>query len=351
MVRKLDAVVVGGGQAGLAMGRELAARGLRFVVFEASPSVGSAWRSRWDSLRLFTPARFSGLPGLPFPGEPDHTPGKDSVAAYLDSYARAFQLPLALDEPVRRVRSLDPRMLEVTTDYARYLTRNVVVATGPFQHAWTPPLAALLPKNVHQVHSSDYRTPEALPDGPVLVVGGGNSGVQIADELGRTRPTTLSVGTPLSRLPERILGRSVFEWLDRTGAMSVPVTSRLGRRASRRDVLIGLGPDTLRRRGVRVVGRANRVSGHAVATEDGTSVPGVATVVWATGYRPHHPWLMAPVLNPNGRVDHLRGVTKVPGLYFLGLSWQHTRGSALLGWVGRDAAHLGGQIAMRLGRG
>jgi putative flavoprotein involved in K+ transport len=349
MAKKLDALIVGGGQAGLAMGRELAERGLDFVILEASPTLASAWRGRWDSLRLYTPARYSALPGLPFPSDRERTPGRDEVVSYLESYARAFRLPLGLDEPVRRVRSLDGRTLEVSTDYARYRTRNVVVATGPFQRPRTPPLAALLPSRVHQIHSSAYRNPDELPDGPVLVVGGGNSGVQIADELARTRPTTLSVGSSLVRLPMRLLGRSIFHWLEASGAMSVPVTSPLGRRASRRELLIGLRPGDLERRGVRLVGRAVGVSGDAVVTENGAAIR-AASIVWATGYRSDYPWLCAPVRRADGTVIHRRGVTDVPGLYFLGLSWQHTRGSALLGWVGRDAAWLGERISERLDR-
>ena len=348
MNERMDVIVIGGGQAGLAMGRELATRGLDYLVLEASPLIGATWRTRWDSLRLFTPARYSALPGMRFPGDPHHYPTRDEVVGYLDAYARAFELRLALDEPVRRLRRADAERFEVSTDYTRYLARDVVVATGPFQRPLTPTIAELLPRSVHQVHSGDYRGPEQLPDGPVLVVGGGNSGVQIAAELARSRPTTLAVGSALRRLPTHVLGRSVFEWLDRSGAMSVPVTTRLGRRASQRELLIGDGPRAVEKRwDVRLVGRAVGVSGSSVVTTDGASVS-AAAVVWATGYRSEYPWLCAPVFGPGRAVVHERGVTQVSGLYFLGLSWQHTRGSALLGWVGRDAEYLGGRIVERV---
>jgi len=352
MKKHFDVIVIGGGQAGLAMGREVMARGMDTLILEASPVVGSAWRGRWDSLRLFTPARYSALPGLPFPGDPAHDPTRDEVVRYLEAYVRAFGLPLALDEPVREVRPASDGF-QVTTDYHRYAARNVVVATGPFQQPSVPSFAATLPPSVHQLHSSQYTNPEALPDGPVLVVGGGNSGVQIAAELTATRPTTLAVGPRLPRLPTQLFGRSVFEWLDRSGAMSVTVESRLGRRASRKEMLIGESPHTIARRlGVRLVGRAVGASGCAVVTSDG-SVNGARTVIWATGHRTEYPWLRAPVVGPDRRALHRRGVTSVPGLYFIGLPWQHTRGSALLGWVGRDVAYLAGHMqgARRVSRG
>lgn len=346
MKKRLDVIVIGGGQAGLAMGRELRARGQEVLILEASPVVGSAWRGRWDSLRLFTPARYSALPGLPFPGDPTHYPARDEVVRYLEAYVRAFDLPLALDEPVRRVRPVNGRF-SVTTDYRRYVADNVVVATGPFQRARVPAFAATLPASMEQLHTGEYRSPDALPDGPVLVVGGGNSGVQIAAELAATRPTTLAVGSRIPRLPTQLLGRSLFDWLERSGAMSVTVESRLGRRASRRDTLIGESPTTIARRlGVRLVGRAVGSSGCAVVTADG-AVVGARTVIWATGYRPEYPFLDAPVLGPDQRPAHRRGVSGVPGLYFLGLPWQHTRGSALLGWVGRDVAYLADHIQAR----
>lgn len=344
MRKRRDAIVIGGGQAGLAMGRELSERGMDALILEGSPRIGSAWRARWDSLRLFTPARYSALPGLPFPGSPDHCPTRDEVVAYLEGYARAFDLPLALDEPVRDVRPMGHGGFTVTTDYRRYQAHHVVVATGPFQSPRVPAFATMLPRSVHQLHSSAYRNPGELPDGPVLVVGGGNSGVQIAAELAATRPVTLSVGSRLRRLPTHVLGRSIFEWLDRAGAMSVSVDTRLGRRASRRELLIGESPATIAKaRGVRILPRAVGVSGAGVMTSGGT-VSGVGTVIWATGHRSEYPWLHAPVWSADRKLVHHRGVTRVPGLHFLGLSWQHTRGSALLGWVGRDAEHLGNHI-------
>ncbi|HXE57830.1 MAG TPA: NAD(P)-binding domain-containing protein [Gemmatimonadales bacterium] len=350
MRKRLDAIIVGGGQAGLALGRELALRGKDFLILEAGRRIGDAWRHRWDSLTLFTPARYSALPGLAFPAEPDHHPTAREMAAYLESYARAFELPVALDEPVRELRRADGSRFIVTTDHARYIARQVVVATGPFQAPALPAAAALLPPGVRQLHSSEYRNSAELEAGPVLVVGGGNSGVQIAAEVARSHETMLAVGTRLRRLPRRLFGRSVFEWLDRVGAMSIPVESALGRRASRTDVLIGDSPRSIARRlGVRLLERVVGVCGSALALAGGTTVA-PRTVIWATGFRPDYPWLRVPTLDARGLPEHRQGVSQVAGLYFLGLPWLRSRGSALVGWVGRDAAYLAGQMETQLAR-
>ena len=347
-----EVVVVGGGQAGLAMGRHLARQGRSFVILDAAPRVGHAWRTRWDSLKLFTPARYSGLPGLPFPGDPERFPDKDEVADYLETYAGTFGLPVRSGEPVHGLRALPGGAgFEVATPRALYHADQVVVATGPFQDPFVPEAARGLAPEVAQLHSGEYRNPDRLPAGDVLVVGGGNSGVQIAAELAATRRTWLSVGEKLTRLPQRFLGRSLFWWLERTGVMDVTVGSRLGRRASRSETLIGGSPEIAARElGVRLVGRAERAVGDRVHTRGGEAVR-PAAVVWATGFRSDYRWIRAPVLDGRGLPVHARGVTACAGLYFLGLPWQHTRGSALLGWVGRDAAYLAERIAERASGG
>ncbi len=349
MKRTLDVLVIGAGQAGLAVGRELERAGRDFLILDGAQRVGDSWRNRWDSLRLFTPAVYSGLRGIPFPTAPDHYPGKDEVADYLANYARAFSMPVALDEPVRDLRQCGggKGTFVATTDHARYRARQVVVATGPFQAPRVPALAATLPAGTRQLHSSAYRSPAQLPHGNVLVVGGGNSGVQIAAELAAagSRTVTLAVGTAMTRLPSRVLGRSVFEWLDRSGAMSVSSTSALGRRMRTRDTLIGESPRRIARsHGVRLTTRIVGVEGSRMRAANGDRMP-LDAIVWATGFKPAYDWLRVPVLGTDGRPVHRRGVTAVPGLYFIGLPWQHTRGSALLGWVARDAEYLAGFIA------
>lgn len=346
----LDVVVVGAGQAGLAMGRELERRGLDHLILDGAKAVGDSWRARWRSLRLFTPAAYSSLRGVPFPAAPDHHPTKDEVADYLAAYARAFSMPIGLDEPVRTVRAERSGGFVVVTDYAAYRTRQVVVATGGFQRPLIPAIAATLGARVTQLHSADYRDPSGIAPGPVVVVGGGASGVQIARELAATHDVTLAVGARAARAPERILGRSIFHWLEAAGAMRAPATTWIGRRMRRREVLIGDDPARIaRRHGVRLVDRIVRAEGDALRSRDGALSP-ARTVIWCTGFRPDHPWLDVPVLDGEGRPQHRRGITRVPGMHFLGLPWQHSRGSALLGWVADDAEYLGDVIEASAGR-
>jgi putative flavoprotein involved in K+ transport len=339
-----DAVVVGSGQAGLAAAWHLRQLQLRFLVLDAAAELGHTWRARWESLRLFTPAEHDALPGRPFPAPAGSYPGKEAVAEYLRDYATAFDLPVELNARVTALRRTDGGFRLSTADRT-YTARQVIVATGPFQTPFVPPLAAGLDASVTQVHSAGYRGPEALPAGPVLVVGGGNSGFQIAEELAGTRPVELSVGAAYPALPQRLLGRDLFWWLTRLRLMRVTAGSRLGRRMQARgEFLIGSSRRGLRRAGVQFRPRLVEAAGRTVRFADGTSSE-VAVVVWATGFRPDYSWIDIPGVLSDGRVAHSRGVSDVPGLYFLGLPWQHTRGSALLGWVKDDAQYIADQIA------
>jgi putative flavoprotein involved in K+ transport len=339
----LEVIVIGGGQAGLAIGYFLAKQGRNFAILEAAYEPAAAWRARWDSLKLFTPARFSGLPGLPFPGDPDAYPGRDDVVAYLTEYARHFTLPVELGSRVRAIRRPDRRYL-VEVDRRSYRADQVVIATGPFQVPFVPTIADDLGHEVFEIHSTRYRAPGDLPDGPVLVVGGGNTGFQIAEELSATREVHLSIGSRQTPLPQRILGRDLFWYLERIGAMRKSTDTRIGRRLAGRDTLIGSNPRALRKRhGVRMHPRAVEASGHTIRFSDGSELD-VSAVIWATGFRNDHSWIEAPIFDDRQRVVHRRGVTDSPGLYFFGLTWQYTRGSALIGWVGDDAAYIAEQI-------
>jgi putative flavoprotein involved in K+ transport len=339
-----DVIVVGGGQAGLAIGYFLARQGRDFMILEAAAEPAAAWRERWDSLKLFTSARYDALPGLAFPGPPDRYPGRDEIVEYLTDYVRHFDLPVQLDSAVRAIRKTGGTYLVELHDRA-YEADQVVVATGPFQVPFVPAIAERLDPEVVQLHSTAYRSPDAIPDGPVLVVGGGNTGFQIAEELSGSREVHLSIGSRQTPLPQRILGRDLFWYLDATGLIRKTTASRIGRRMEGRDTLIGSTPRAIRHRhGVRLHGRAIDAGGRTVEFSDGTKLD-VGAVIWATGFRVDHSWVDVPVFDDAGRLLHRRGVTDSPGLYFLGLSWQHTRGSALLGWVKDDAEHIAQQIS------
>jgi putative flavoprotein involved in K+ transport len=343
---RLDVVVIGGGQAGLAMAWHLARRGMRFTVLEAAEEMAHSWRARWDSLRLFTPAQYDALPGMAFPAPPDTYPGKDAVAAFLRDYAIAFDLPVRLGMRVTGLTRIDDGF-EVRAGEDVFRARQVVVATGPFQVPFIPAAAGGFDPAVTQIHSGDYRNPQSLPAGPVLVVGGGNSGLQIAEELVATRQVDVSIGETAPMLPQRLLGRDLFWWLTRLGLMRVNTATRIGRRLQARgEFVIGTDRRRLRRAGVRFRRRLVGAQGHTARFTDGSSLD-VPVVIWATGYRPDHSWIRIPGVTADGRVVHRRGVTDVPGLYFLGLPWQHTRGSALLGFVAADAAYLADRITAR----
>jgi putative flavoprotein involved in K+ transport len=296
---------------------------------------------------LFTPAQYDGLPGLPFPAEADTYPTKDETAAYLRAYAQRFELPIRLDARVTSIERAEGGFL-ATIPSGSIEARQVVVATGPFQTPFVPPVASGVDPSLTQVHSASYHRPDDLPDGPVLVVGGANSGCQIARELADTRPVHLAVGQRSPTLPQRALGKDLWWWLSKVGLPKVTIESKLGKRLAGRDPVIGVGPRTLvRDHGVRVRPRVRSVAGATVTfADDSTFEP--AGIVWATGFRGAFDWIRVPgVLDEAGRPMHRRGVTSDEGFSFLGLSWQWTRGSALLGWVGEDAAWMADRIAAR----
>jgi putative flavoprotein involved in K+ transport len=339
-----EVVVVGGGQAGLAIGYHLAKQGTDFTILEAAAEPAAAWRDRWDSLKLFTSARYDSLPGMEFPGDPDRYPTRDEVANYLTDYAREFNLPVELNSRVRAVRRQNDGYV-VELDGRAYEARHVVIATGPFQTPFVPPIAEGLGDGVVQMHSTGYRSPESVPEGCVLVVGGGNTGFQIAEELSASREVHLAVGSRQAPLPQRILGRDLFWYLDATGLIRKTTSSRIGKLMRKReDTLIGSNPRRARRHGIELHGRAVAAAGSSVSFADGAELD-VRGVIWATGFRVDHSWIDVPVFDENRRAVHERGVTTSPGLYFLGQLWQHTRGSALLGWVKDDAAYIAEKVS------
>ena len=338
-----DVVVIGAGQAGLAIGYFLKLQGRRFTILEAAGEPAAAWRGRWDSLKLFTSVRYDSLPGLAFPGDLDSYPSRDAVVAYLEDYARRFELPVELDSRVTAVRGSDGAF-EVELADRRYSADQVVIATGPFQVPFTPDIASGLAPEVEQLHSTAYRRPSQLPDGPVVVVGGGNTGYQIAEELIGSREVHLAIGARQAPLPQRLLGRDVFRYLEALGLMRKTVDSRLAQRLKDRETLIGSSPRAARKRGIRLRARVTAAAGSTLTFADGSQQT-ASSVIWATGFRLDHSFVQLPVLDEHGHPRHRRGVTDAPGLYFLGLPWQHTRGSALLGWVKDDAEY----IAQRIG--
>jgi putative flavoprotein involved in K+ transport len=338
----LDVLVIGAGQAGLAFGYHLKQTGLHFVLVDKHERVGDSWRRRFDSLTLFTPAAYSALPGLPVPGHPAAYPTKDAIADYLERYAQHFQLPVSLNVEIERLERRDDRFTATTTDGTVLTARAVVSATGAFQQPAIPHLSQQFAEDVVQLTAESYRNPHQTPPGTVLVVGDGATGRQIARELSATHRVLLSTGRPRRVSPERILGRSIFWWMDRLGLLRASGDSRIGSFLQRTDPFPGksLELGRLRERGVEVVDRLAAVAGRSVTFTDGT--PGeVDVVIWATGYRDRSGWVEIPeAKDERGAFVERRGISPVPNLYFIGRSWQTTRGSALLTGVGADAAEV-----------
>ena len=351
---RTDAVVIGGGQAGLATGYHLKRRGVRFVILDANERVGDPWRRRWDSLRLFTPARFDSLPGMPFPGSPHYFPTKDEMAGYLEAYAHRFDLPVRTGMRVDRVSRQRDRFLIVASDH-RFEADHVVVAMANHQKARTPSFAGDLNPDIVQVHSSAYRNPSELRPGPVLVAGAGNSGSELAKEAVRAGHATMMAGRDVGQIPFRIAGFAGRHLLVRLVLRGVfyrilTIDTPIGRRVRQR-ILHGGGPLIRVRRkdlaamgvqfGPKVAGATNGLP----QLEDGR-VLDVKNVIWCTGYHPGFSWIDLPVFDSYGEPLHRAGVVESePGLYFVGLHFLYALSSEMIHGVGRDADRIARLIA------
>ncbi|RNI33131.1 hypothetical protein EFA69_01550 [Rufibacter immobilis] len=340
-----DAIVVGAGQAGLAMGYYLKQQNQRFLLLEQSLAVGQTWRDRYDSLKLFTPAEYCALPGLPLSLPQGHYPTKDQIADYLHRYAQHFRLPVLLRQKVVSL-TREGNLFHLQTTQHHFQARQVIVATGPFQVPFIPTYATAPGKEVVQVHSAQYRNAGQLPAGRVLVVGAGNSGAQIAVELSQTHEVHLSVKKPPRFSPLRKWGKSVFWWATKTGAIYAPPSTFLGRKLlQQNDVIYGHELEqALKKREITLRPLIIGFNQQHVYFEDHT-LGSFESIVWATGFRPSYEWLQIPeALGPNGWPLHQQGISPVTGLFFLGLSWQRSRSSALLLGAGRDALFISRQL-------
>jgi putative flavoprotein involved in K+ transport len=342
MAERTEVIVIGGGQAGLAAGYYLAQARIPFLILDAEARAGDSWRRRWDSLELFTAARYSALPGLPFPGDPEHFPGKDAVADYLGNYARAHELPVRNDSRVTSLTRTEDGY-RATTGSGEYQAAQVIISAGAYQQPWVPPLSGKLGSGVTQMHSASYRNPGQLPGREVLVVGAANSGAQIAEDLAATHGVHLSQGARIPRMPRRLAGKSLHFWGDHLGLIAAPLEGSWRGRTQRGDLLVGTSLRQLRRRhGVELHGRTVDARERTVRFEDGSRLE-VEAVIWATGFRSDYSWIHVPVLDAHGSPVHQRGVTGSPGLFFLGMKNQYSRGSSLIAWVRHDAAFIVGQ--------
>ena len=349
-----ETVVIGGGQAGLSVGYELMRRDRPFVILDANQRIGDAWRNRWDSLRLFTPARYDGLAGMPFPAPAHSFPTKDQVADYLEAYAAHFELPVRTGVRVDRLSRNGDRYMVAAGD-RRFEADQVVVAMASFQVPRVPGFAPELDAGVIQLHSAQYRNPSQLQEGGVLVVGVGNSGAEIALEVAGGHPTWLA-GKESGHVPFRIEGapaRFVFQPLlfrvigHRVLTVDTPIGRRMRPRLlSHAAPLVRVKPKELAAAGVRRVPRVVGVRDGRPLLED-QQVPEVANVIWCTGFGPDFSWIDLPVLGDSEPLHHRGIVANEPGLYFVGLFFLYAMSSGFLPGVGRDAGYIVEHITSR----
>lgn len=344
---EVDVLVVGAGQAGLGVAYWLGKHPeLEVLVVDALP-VGQTWVERWDSLQLFTPRRFSALPGKRFPAGSTRSPSRLEMAGYLRAYVARFSLPVRTGVHVRRLsRAEDGFLVETTQGPVR--AEQVVLATGPFRQPYVPRAGAALDRSVVQLHSFGYRRPDDFPPGDVLVVGGGNSAAQLALELAGTHRVTVASPGPLWFLPEDVAGVSMYWWTLLTGVLNARADAWISRYIRRRgDAIVGTQLRALIARGkVRLLPQ-RVVDGHGRSVElaDGTVVP-VASVLWCTGFRPDTGWIdVDGALDPTGRPLHEHGASPVPGLHWMGLPWQTRLNSSIIDGVDRDARETVRRIA------
>jgi putative flavoprotein involved in K+ transport len=351
-----ETVVIGGGQAGLATGYHLQKRGRSFVILDASDRVGDSWRKRWPTLRLYSPARFDGLPGMKFPAPKYSYPTGYEFADYLEAYAKRFELPVQTGVRVDGLsRERDPYV--VTAGERRFEAENIVVATGTMQKPVTPDFATELDPRIRQLHSADYRDPSQLQEGGVLVVGAAHSGGDIAFELaGAGYPTVLS-GRDTGQIPlpwESRRLRLAWPVMKFVGTRVLTVNTPMGRKM-RSEVRSHGGPllrvkrSDLEAVGVeRVFGRTVGAEGGRPVLEDGR-VLDVANVVWCTGFRNDYGWIRVPfALDEDGFPEQRYGaVPSAPGLYFAGLTFQHSFSSMLILGAVRDTERVANHIASR----
>ena len=353
-IERINTVVIGGGQAGLSVGYHLRRLGIPFVILDASRRVGDVWRHRWDSLRLFTPARYAGLDGMRFPAPPHSFPTKDEMGDFLERYATRFALPIDLGVRVDRVSRQGTRLL-VVAGGRRLEAENVVIAMASYQRPRMPAFAGDLDPALVQVHSCDYRNPGQFREGPVLVVGAGNSGAEIALEAARGHRTWLA-GRDTGHVPfhvDRRLARYLLPVVLRGLFHRVlTVATPIGRRVRPKVLRVGGPLVRTKPRDLDAAGieRQPRV----VGTRDGRPlladgrVLDVANVVWCTGFDPGFSWLDLPVFDAHGNPQHEAGiVSSEPGLYFVGLHFLYAYSSTMIHGVGRDAARIARDVARR----
>ncbi len=340
-----DFIIIGAAQAGLSIAYYLKQNQRDFLILDKEKQIGASWLNRWDSLTLFTPSEFNNLPGMECPTPTGYYPSKEDVANYFKEYARKFDFPIQLETLVEGLEK-KTGYFEVKTSGETFKAKNVIVGTGPFHIPYTPGFAKNINSEIFQVHSNYYKNPSQLKPGKAMVVGAGDSGFQILDEISQTkRKVYFSGETNVKVLPQEILGKTLFWWLEKTGILGFNKDHWIGKKLSRsRQPIIGTDvKGILSRKNVKPVGKTTYAEDQVIQTEK-AELTDLKNIIWATGYRPNFNWIKGLELSKNGYPKHYRGISNIKGLYFIGLPWLYTRGSATLGGIKKDAAYLADYI-------
>jgi putative flavoprotein involved in K+ transport len=344
----LDFVIIGGAQAGLSMAYHLKKMEKSFIVVDGEEEIGASWLNRWDSLKLFTPTEYNHLPGLKFNAPKGHYPSKYEVSNYFKSYVKKFDIPVQLNTLVTSVKK-SAKGFHALYNEGEIVAKNIIVATGPFHIPYTPPCHTKLSDEVLQMHSNYYKNSEQLQEGDVLVVGGGDSGYQILDEISKDKKSNtvyFSGDTKVKTLPQQFLGKTLWWWFTLIGFLKFNKYSWIGKKISTSlQPVIGTDvKEILSRENVVTVGRTKDALDNEVVF-DNKKVTSIKNIIWATGYRPNFKWIEGLELDADNYPKNYRGVSNIEGLYFIGLPWMYTRGSATLGGVSKDASYLANVIS------
>jgi putative flavoprotein involved in K+ transport len=337
-----DYIIVGAGQSGLAIAYYLMKQGASYLVVDANSEIGAPWLKRWDSLKLFTPSEFNSLPGLKFPHAKGHYADKFEVANYLKLYVSKFGIPVEFDHKITSLKK-ENGIFTLESDRRKFEAKNVIIATGPFHKPFTPRCHLKISEDVLQIHSEHYKGPDQLQEGAALVVGAGDSGVQILNEISQTNKVVYFSGsTNILSLPQEFLGKTLWWWFTKVGFLTANKYSWIGKKLSNRgQPVIGTDVKALfKKQNVTCVGRTLDAKDETIIFEK-QKANDIKNIVWATGFKPNFNWIEGIELDANEYPKNYRGVSDtIDGLYFLGLPWLHTRGSATLGGVKKDAKYL-----------
>ncbi|WP_028887431.1 flavin-containing monooxygenase [Tenacibaculum ovolyticum] len=345
----LDYIIIGGAQSGLSMAYHLKKMDKEFLILDGEKEIGASWLNRWDSLKLFTPTEYNHLPGLKFDAPKGHYPTKFDVSNYFKTYVEKFNIPVQFETLVTSVRKTEKGFQVIYKD-GKIEAKNVIIATGPFHIPYTPPCHTKISADILQMHSNYYKRVSQLKEGDTLVVGGGDSGYQILNEISKdsSRTVYFSGDTTVKSLPQQFLGKTLWWWFTIIGFLSYSKYSWIGKKISSFSQPV-IGTDVkeiLSRENVICVGRTKDALNNDITFEK-SKIATIKNIIWSTGYRPDFKWIEGLELDGNSYPKNYRGVSNIEGLYFIGLPWMFTRGSATLGGVSKDASYLADIISKK----